>query len=176
MSETLILETRGLAMAFGGLKVFSGLDFSMRPGERHAVIGPNGAGKSTFVGLLTGLLQPTAGTVWLNGQDITRATPAQRSAVSSDSRRHCASPKNARPTASQSSSRVGVGTLAVNSYTRLSTSRIDRFEGFAPAIVASEVRFIASAPSPAIANTCSFGRTAASPSATDVASPIGPET
>ena len=55
MSEALILETRGLAMAFGGLKVFSGLDFSMRPGERHAVIGPNGAGKSTFVGLLTGL-------------------------------------------------------------------------------------------------------------------------
>ena len=81
MSEALILETRGLAMAFGGLKVFSGLDFAMRPGERHAVIGPNGAGKSTFVGLLTGLLQPTAGTVWLNGQDITRATPAQRVAA-----------------------------------------------------------------------------------------------
>ena len=81
MREALILETRGLAMAFGGLKVFSGLDFSMRPGERHAVIGPNGAGKSTFVGLLTGLLQPTAGTVWLNGQDITRATPAQRVAA-----------------------------------------------------------------------------------------------
>ena len=72
--------------------------------------------------------------------------------------------------------RVGVGTDAVNSYTRLSTSRIDRFFGFAPTIVASDVRFIASAPSPAIANTCSLGRTAASPSATDVARPIGPDT
>jgi branched-chain amino acid transport system ATP-binding protein len=81
MSDDVVLQTRGLSMAFGGLKVFSGLEFSMTRGERHAVIGPNGAGKSTFVGILTGLLSPTAGEVLLDGKDVTRATPRQRVAA-----------------------------------------------------------------------------------------------
>ncbi|CAN5428546.1 ABC transporter ATP-binding protein [soil metagenome] len=81
MSADIVLQTRGLSMAFGGLKVFSGLEFSMTRGERHAVIGPNGAGKSTFVGILTGLLSPTAGEVLLDGKDVTRATPRQRVAA-----------------------------------------------------------------------------------------------
>lgn len=77
----IVLQTRGLAMAFGGLKVFSCLDFAMRRGERHAVIGPNGAGKSTFVALVTGLLRPVSGQVLLEGRDVTRATPQQRVAA-----------------------------------------------------------------------------------------------
>lgn len=81
MSQDIVLQTRGLSMAFGGLKVFSGLEFSMTRGERHAVIGPNGAGKSTFVGILTGLLAPTAGEVLLDGVDVTRSTPRQRVAA-----------------------------------------------------------------------------------------------
>jgi branched-chain amino acid transport system ATP-binding protein len=81
MSGDVVLQTRGLSMAFGGLKVFSGLEFTMTRGERHAVIGPNGAGKSTFVGILTGLLSPTAGEVLLDGRDVTRATPRQRVAA-----------------------------------------------------------------------------------------------
>ena len=81
MSADIVLQTRGLSMAFGGLKVFSGLEFSLTRGERHAVIGPNGAGKSTFVGILTGLFSPTAGEVLLDGQDVTRATPRQRVAA-----------------------------------------------------------------------------------------------
>lgn len=72
------LQTRGLRMAFGGLTIFRSLDFELRKGERHAVIGPNGAGKSTFVNLVTGLLRPTAGELWLDGQDITRASPQER--------------------------------------------------------------------------------------------------
>ncbi|MBC7436050.1 MAG: ABC transporter ATP-binding protein [Bdellovibrionales bacterium] len=80
-AQDVVLQTRGLAMAFGGLKVFSGLEFSMTRGERHAVIGPNGAGKSTFVGILTGLLAPTAGEVLLDGRDVTRSTPRQRVAA-----------------------------------------------------------------------------------------------
>jgi ABC-type branched-subunit amino acid transport system ATPase component len=47
-------------MAFGGLKIFDKLNFSLRRGERHAVIGPNGAGKSTFVNLVTGFSSPRA--------------------------------------------------------------------------------------------------------------------
>ncbi len=73
-----VLETRGLTKAFGGLKVFEGIDFALMPGERHAVIGPNGAGKSTFVNVITGFLAPTAGTILLGERDVTRATPQQR--------------------------------------------------------------------------------------------------
>lgn len=72
------LQTRGLSMAFGGLKVFNGLEFALKRGERHAVIGPNGAGKSTFVGVVTGLLSPTAGQVLLDGRDVTRTSARER--------------------------------------------------------------------------------------------------
>ena len=78
MSAGVVLQTSGLKMAFGGLKIFDGLNFSMRRGERHAVIGPNGAGKSTFVNLVSGLLKPTGGTLLLDGSDVTASTPQQR--------------------------------------------------------------------------------------------------
>jgi branched-chain amino acid transport system ATP-binding protein len=77
-SDQLVLETRGLRMAFGGLVVFENLDFMLRRGERHAIIGPNGAGKTTFVSLVTGLLRPTGGEVLFNGAAITHATPQAR--------------------------------------------------------------------------------------------------
>ena len=78
MTADVVLQTRSLAKSFGGLNVFAGLDLSVTRGERHAVIGPNGAGKSTLVALVTGVLAPTAGSVVLDGQDITRSTPQQR--------------------------------------------------------------------------------------------------
>ena len=78
MTADVVLQTRSLAKSFGGLNVFAGLDLSVTRGERHAVIGPNGAGKSTLVALVTGVLAPTAGSVMLDGQDITRSTPQQR--------------------------------------------------------------------------------------------------
>ena len=74
----LVLQTRNLSMAFGGLKVFNGLEFGLKRGERHAVIGPNGAGKSTFVAVVTGLLAPTAGSVLLDGRDVTRTSARER--------------------------------------------------------------------------------------------------
>jgi branched-chain amino acid transport system ATP-binding protein len=76
-----VLATRGLGMAFGGLRVFSRLDFALARGERHAVIGPNGAGKTTFVAILTGLLRPTEGRVLLDGRDVTRASARERVAA-----------------------------------------------------------------------------------------------
>ena len=76
-----VLATHGLSKAFGGLQVFSGIDFALTRGECHAVIGPNGAGKSTFVALLTGLLAPSGGQILLDGQDITGLPPAQRVAA-----------------------------------------------------------------------------------------------
>jgi branched-chain amino acid transport system ATP-binding protein len=47
-------------------------------GARHALIGPNGAGKTTIINLLTGVLRPTAGTIALDGQDITHLEPHKR--------------------------------------------------------------------------------------------------
>lgn len=75
---SVVLETRQMHMAFGGLVIFEGIDFSLRRGERHAIIGPNGAGKTTFINLVTGLLRPLAGQIWLDGRDITHASPQER--------------------------------------------------------------------------------------------------
>jgi branched-chain amino acid transport system ATP-binding protein len=49
-----------------------------RGGARHALIGPNGAGKTTFVNLLTGVLAPTAGRIFLYGEEITGMAPWRR--------------------------------------------------------------------------------------------------
>ena len=67
-----ILQARGLARSFGGLRAVDGVDFALNDGGVHALIGPNGAGKTTFVGLLSGRIVPDAGTILLGGEDITR--------------------------------------------------------------------------------------------------------
>jgi branched-chain amino acid transport system ATP-binding protein len=77
MSATL-LETRGLTKSFGGLKVTQDVNLVLETGARHALIGPNGAGKTTFVNQLTGVVRPSAGSVWLGGEDITPLRPDQR--------------------------------------------------------------------------------------------------
>ena len=51
---------------------------TLERGARHALIGPNGAGKTTLVNLLTGVLEPSAGTIALDGDDITRLAAHQR--------------------------------------------------------------------------------------------------
>ncbi len=66
-----LIETRDLTLHFGGLRAVDGVDFSLQPGEIHALIGPNGAGKTTFVSLLSGRRRPQSGRVLLDGQDIT---------------------------------------------------------------------------------------------------------
>ncbi|CCD93605.1 putative branched-chain amino acid ABC transporter, ATP-binding protein [Bradyrhizobium sp. ORS 375] len=68
---TYALETRGLDKHFGGLHVTRDLSLQIRPGARHALIGPNGAGKTTVINQLTGVLEPSAGRILLEGQDIT---------------------------------------------------------------------------------------------------------
>jgi branched-chain amino acid transport system ATP-binding protein len=77
MSE--ILRCTGLVRRFGALRAVDGVDLSVPAGARYALIGPNGAGKSTLFRLVTGGLRATAGTVWFDGQDLTRL-PEQRRA------------------------------------------------------------------------------------------------
>jgi branched-chain amino acid transport system ATP-binding protein len=66
------LETRGLSKRFGGVTATDDVTFRLEKGARHALIGPNGAGKTTFINLLTGVLAPSAGTILLEGEDITQ--------------------------------------------------------------------------------------------------------
>jgi branched-chain amino acid transport system ATP-binding protein len=72
------LETRGLCKSFGALTVADHIDFRLEPGVRHALIGPNGAGKTTLVNMITGAVAPSAGTVLLGGEDVTRLSQAAR--------------------------------------------------------------------------------------------------
>ena len=70
-----VLEARGLAKAFGGVKAVDGVSFEVEVGRLLALIGPNGAGKTTCFNLLNGQLQPDAGRVVLAGRDITGLAP-----------------------------------------------------------------------------------------------------
>jgi ABC-type branched-subunit amino acid transport system ATPase component len=78
MSAEPVLATRGLCKSFGALQAAADIAFSLAPGARHALIGPNGAGKTTFVHLLTGVLTPTRGEIFLRGADISRLAPERR--------------------------------------------------------------------------------------------------
>ncbi len=71
-----ILETKRLTKEFKGFVAVNGVDLAVRRGTIHALIGPNGAGKTTTFNLLTKFLQPTAGAIVYNGQDITREKPS----------------------------------------------------------------------------------------------------
>ena len=72
------LATVGLVKRFGGLTATDHVTFRLEPGARHALIGPNGAGKTTFINLLTGVLPPTGGQIFLDGADISRLRPELR--------------------------------------------------------------------------------------------------
>jgi branched-chain amino acid transport system ATP-binding protein len=72
------LATRRLHKRFGSLVVAEDVELVLPPGGRYALIGPNGAGKTTLINLITGMLRPDAGQVFLGGEDVTRLPPAQR--------------------------------------------------------------------------------------------------
>jgi branched-chain amino acid transport system permease protein len=76
--DTVLLSMRGLSKFFGGLKAVDGVDLTIRPNTVHALIGPNGSGKTTLLNILSGIVRPTAGTIVLDGIDITRMPPHRR--------------------------------------------------------------------------------------------------
>jgi branched-chain amino acid transport system ATP-binding protein len=75
-ADDAILETHGLVKDFNGFVAVDGVSVRVKRGEIHALIGPNGAGKTTFFNLLTKFLQPTSGTIFYRGKNITREQPA----------------------------------------------------------------------------------------------------
>ena len=74
---TVILETSGLTKSFGGFVAVNSVNLTVEKGHIHALIGPNGAGKTTCFNLLTKFYRPTAGTIFYDGEDITRFSPDQ---------------------------------------------------------------------------------------------------
>ncbi|WP_347354792.1 ABC transporter ATP-binding protein [Intrasporangium sp.] len=74
MSEPL-LRLEGVGMSFGGLQALADIDLTLADGELLSVIGPNGAGKSTLFNVISGIYEPTAGSVWVRGDKITRFRP-----------------------------------------------------------------------------------------------------
>jgi branched-chain amino acid transport system ATP-binding protein len=75
---TVVLETRSLIKRYGGITPTNDVSIKVEKGARQALIGPNGAGKTTLINLLTGVAEPTSGTIWLDGQDITQLAPHER--------------------------------------------------------------------------------------------------
>ncbi|MBS7544164.1 sugar ABC transporter ATP-binding protein [Ancylobacter oerskovii] len=69
-----VLSLRGIAKSFPGVKALQGVDLDLFPGQVTALIGENGAGKSTLVKILTGVNQPDAGTISLEGRPLRFAT------------------------------------------------------------------------------------------------------
>lgn len=79
-----IIEMKEIKKYFYGVKALDGVDFKIKTGEVHALIGENGAGKSTLVKILTGVHQPTAGTIILNDKSVQFPSPqiSQKAGIS----------------------------------------------------------------------------------------------
>ena len=73
-----MLELRGIEAGYGEHIVLRDVSLTVQPGTVVAVLGPNGAGKTTLLRVVSGLLRPSAGTVLLGGEDVTRTRPYAR--------------------------------------------------------------------------------------------------
>ncbi|MGO4665610.1 ABC transporter ATP-binding protein [Bosea sp. 2YAB26] len=71
-----VLEVSNIHKAFGGIKAVNGVSFSVKEGEILGIIGPNGCGKSTLFNCILGQLDPTEGTVKLDGKEVTGMRPS----------------------------------------------------------------------------------------------------
>jgi branched-chain amino acid transport system ATP-binding protein len=66
---------------FGGLQALKGITLELRAGERRAIIGPNGAGKTTLFNLITGVVAPSSGEIYLFGEQVTGMPVHRRAAM-----------------------------------------------------------------------------------------------
>lgn len=66
-----LLELRGIRAGYGAIEVLHGVDLVVQPGQVVALLGPNGAGKSTTLKVVSGLVAPTGGQLWMAGRDVT---------------------------------------------------------------------------------------------------------
>ena len=76
-----LLTLTALTRRFAGLVAVDAVDMTVEPGGIHAVIGPNGAGKTTLFNLVSGLVAPSAGSIKLDGAEISSLPPDRRAAA-----------------------------------------------------------------------------------------------
>ena len=76
MSEP-IIKLDNIEKHFGNIVALAGVSFDVRPGECHCLLGDNGAGKSTFIKTMSGVHQPTKGTITFEGKPMAFATPRE---------------------------------------------------------------------------------------------------
>lgn len=72
------LIAKDLEMVFDGKRTLNKVSFEVRDGEFLSILGPSGCGKTTILRILIGLLEPTGGRVYKDGEDITDEPPAER--------------------------------------------------------------------------------------------------
>jgi ABC-type branched-subunit amino acid transport system ATPase component len=73
-----VLTARGVTVRFGGLTALSDVSIDVPAGSIVGLVGPNGAGKSTLFGVISGLVRPATGHIFISGQDVTAlSTPAR---------------------------------------------------------------------------------------------------
>ena len=75
MSDTLLLEARGISKSFGSVQALADVDFEVRPGEVMALVGDNGAGKSTLIKCIAGIYPLDDGQLLFDGQPVSISSP-----------------------------------------------------------------------------------------------------
>ena len=75
------LTVEELSKNFGGIQALVNVNFTIEAGERRGIIGPNGAGKTTLFHLISGVVSPSSGKIFLFGTDVTRMQPHKRVAL-----------------------------------------------------------------------------------------------
>jgi ribose transport system ATP-binding protein len=77
----MLFQMQGVSKRYGGVRALQGADLAINAGRIHAVLGENGAGKSTLIKIMTGVVAPDEGTMLLDGQPTSFATPAAAQAA-----------------------------------------------------------------------------------------------
>ncbi len=75
MTDDIVMSVKGIAKSFTGTQALKGVDFSLKKGEIHALVGENGAGKTTLMNIMSGVLQPDAGQIYVEGKLVEVKTP-----------------------------------------------------------------------------------------------------